>query len=119
MAKTFSLDDNNDIFIAINGNLSISVSIEAILFVCQNVVQTRLTEMIYQQDQGQPYLEAVFTGAPNIERFRSALRNSLVSVEGVVKVLDIALTKQNDTLFYQATIVTNQGQGTLDGSTTI
>lgn len=119
MTKTFSLNSNNDIFIAVNGNLAISVSIEAILFVCQNVAQARLAEMIYEQNQGQPYIESVFTGAPNIERFRSALRNSLISVAGVLKVLDIALTKQNDTLFYQATIVTNQGQGTVDGSTTV
>lgn len=115
MTKTFALNENNDIFIDANGNLSIVEGIEAVAFVCKNVAQTRLDEMIYEQGEGLPYFESVFNGTPNLERFRSQLRKSLLEVSGVLRVLSIVLNLERDVLFYEANILTDFGEITING----
>lgn len=120
MVKTFSLNENNDIFIGEDGNLSISDGKNAVLFICENVAQTRLNEMIYDQGQGLPYLEAVFVGATNIPRFKSELTKELINVDGVLKVLNVELGREGkDTLTYEATILTEEGQEQLLGAATV
>ena len=120
MTSTFSLNNDNDIYIGINGNLSISRNIEAIKFICQNVASARLGEMIYQENEGMPFLQSVFVGVPNIERYRSTLRKSLLNVSGVKRVLNIIINISSNILTYEATILTdNNESGILNGSTTI
>jgi hypothetical protein len=119
MVTTFSCDENNDIFIGPDGNLSLSTSLQAVLFICQNKARTRLNEMIFEPDSGLPYMESVFSEPKNFFRFKRELRKALENTDGVEKVLDIIVEENQTVFFYSATIATIYGSGVVDGTTTI
>lgn len=117
--KTFSVNENNDLFVGTNGNISISLELQAIIFVCENVAKGQLGEMVLDIDRGIPNFEAVWVGSPNLERFTAALRNSLNNVDGVQRVINLLVSVNSRILSYTATIVTFFGEDLLDGSVTI
>lgn len=121
MIKTFSVNSDNDIYIGNDGNLSISEDLQAIIYVCENKAKTRLGEMIFEIKSGIPYFETVFSEPKNLEKFKFALRTALENTTGVLKVVEISLEESPDKniLNYTATIVTQFGQGIVNGSTAI
>ncbi len=128
MVKTFSVNSNNDIYIGEDGNLGISVDLQAIIFICENKAKTRLGEMIFEIKSGIPYLETIFSEPKNYEKFKFSLRTALENTEGVLKVIEISLEEiidpnspdeKRNVLSYTTTIVTRFGQGIVNGATAI
>ncbi len=120
--------DDNDIYIGNDGNLAISEDLQAIIFICENKAKTRLGEMIFEIKSGIPYFETVFSEPKNYEKFKFALRTALENTTGVLKVIEISLQEiidpnspdeKRNILDYTATIVTQFGQGIVNGSTAI
>lgn len=109
--KTFQTGANNDIFIATNGNLSITTDLTALMNICENVVQTMLGELILQGDTGLPNFQLIWAGAPNLAQAENALREALMGVEGVIDVPELSAFVTDNILRYSATIKTIYGQG--------
>jgi hypothetical protein len=117
--KTFSINENNDIFIASDGNLSISLNLQAIIYVCENVAQGQLGEMVLDVTRGIPNFQAVWIGNKNLSRFEAALRKSLNNVDGVLGVSDLQISINSNELIYSAIIVTEFGEDVLSGTSTV
>lgn len=113
MTVSFSVDQNNDLFIGADGNLSVSSGLQAVLHAAQQAAQAQLGEMVFAVDQGIPNFQTVWNGAPNIAQFEAALRRTLLSVPGVKGVLALNVTVGDNRLNYQATIQTEFGTGAI------
>lgn len=115
MTKGFSIDENNDIFIATDGRLSISVDLDATMEACQTAVQAQLGEMILAIDEGVPNFQTIWQGARNVAQFEAYVRRAIMSVDGVIEITEFNITVQENVAKYQATIRTVYGSGVLNG----
>ena len=116
----------NDIYLDADGNLAMSVDLQAVLEGCAQVAQTLLGEMIYNTNQGIPYFQVVWVGVPNIQQFEAALRVAwLTTVPNVIEVVSLVTSQVNnpssrsqtaDILTYNAVIRTSFGAGVLSGT---
>ena len=113
MAKSFSLNANNDIFIGLDGLLSVSDSLDAVLQDCATAAKAQLGEMVLSIDQGVPNFQTIWESAANVAQFEAFLRRTIMSVAGVTEIKSLSVVVQNSTLFYTAEIVTIYGQGAL------
>lgn len=116
MTKTFATDKNNDLFLGPDGNLVMDTGVLATRDICKGVAETRLGELIFDVTDGIPYFQAIWVGTPNLPQFEAALLNALQSVPGVVRVLDLAVSKDKNILNYTAVVLTNLGEVTVNGS---
>lgn len=105
---------DNDIYLDSVGNIMLSSSIQAILENCAQAAKTRLGEEVLHTDQGIPYFTTIFVGVPNLEQAQAAFRAAWLAVAGVIEVLSLVFTQQDNTLFYSAIIRTTEGTGELN-----
>lgn len=115
MTRTLSVNANNDIFLNGDGNISISVDLQAVLQACAQAAKTILGEMVLQTDAGIPYFEALWNGVPKIPQFTSALRQAFLGVDQVVEVVSLITSQLDDTFSYTAVIRTTFGSGGISG----
>lgn len=115
MTKTLAVDSNNDIYLGADGGLAIAVDLQATLQAAQQAAQTQLGEMEYAVDEGLPNFQVVWNGTPNISQFDAALRQALLGVAHVTGVQDLAIARADNKLSYTATIITDYGQGAING----
>jgi hypothetical protein len=115
MTRVFTVDDNNDLVLATDGNLAISSDLEAIMQACQHAAQAQLAEMVLAVDQGVPNFQTIWNGAPNVLQFEAYLRRQLQNVTGVVEVSELTTSISNNVLSYTAVIQTQFGQGVING----
>jgi len=107
---------DNDIYLDSVGNISVSISIDAILENCAQAAKTRLGEEVLHTDRGIPYFTTVFVGVPNLEQTQAAFRAAWLDVAGVIEVVSLVFTQDENTLFYSAIIRTTEGIGELNAS---
>lgn len=115
MVETFGTNDNNDIYLGSNGNLVVLTGLQAVLAACATATKAQLGEMVLAIKQGIPNFQAVWIGSPNYALYQSYLRNTLLSVSGVLDVKSISLSIAGNVLSYTATIVTQFGDEVLSG----
>lgn len=115
MTRTLAVDVNNDIFIGIDGSLSIATARDAVLQACAQAAKAQLGEMIYAVDQGLPNFEAVWNGTPNLNQFEAYLRRNIEAVTDVIGVDSVTITVTAGVLSYVAVIKTIYGPGLLNG----
>lgn len=113
--RVFTVDKNNDLTLAPDGNLSISADLQAVLFTCEQVAKAQLNEMVLSVDQGMPNFQTVWVGAPNIAQFEAYLAARLQAVTGVQRVIGVEARASNGVLRYTATIQTIYGEGVING----
>ena len=108
----------NDIYLDSQGNVAISLDLQAVLEACAQAARTTLGEMIFNVDQGIPYFETVWVGVPNIPQYTAALRAAFLGVGGgglVVEVVSLVTSQIDNTLSYTAVIRTIYGSGGISG----
>ena len=115
MPLTFSVNANNDLFIGVDGNIAMSEDLDAVLFTCENAVKAQLGEMFLQVDRGLPNFEILWVGNPNFVIFEGILRQALETVPGVEQVVSLDINRENDVFSYRAVILTQYGQGVING----
>ncbi len=115
MIKTIQTGINNDLVLTPSNSIGVSTDLEAVIQICEHVVKTMLGELILQGDQGVPNFQLIWNGAPNIPQAQNAIREALLSVEGVTTVTQLTAFVQNNTLYYNATIQTIYGEASLGG----
>lgn len=112
--RTFATTSRNDL--AISGrSMRLVTDIDAVLLVCAHAAKAILGEMVFAQEQGMPYFETVWVGAPRTAPFEAAFRQRIQQVEGVVRVEELETTREDDVMSYRAVITTVYGTGTLNG----
>lgn len=95
---TIATNSDNDLYIDSNGNLAISQDINALANVSKNVVLTTLGEPEYNQQEGIPYFETIFTDTPKIDLFQASVVSAMENLENVERVSSFEYT-QNDGVF--------------------
>lgn len=113
MFSTFAVNENNDLYLDQYGNLAIATGIMAIMQGCAQAAKTLLGEMVFNINQGLPYFEQVWVGVPNIQQWTAALRSAFFTVPGVIEVVSLITSQDNNTLTYTAVIRTSVGTGTV------
>lgn len=112
--RTFATTRTND-FLVTGRSLSFATDIDAVLLVCRHAAQAILGEMVFAQDQGMPYFETVWVGAPTTAPFEAAFRARIAQVPGVTGIDELITEQIGDRMQYSATIVTIYGTGALNG----
>lgn len=118
MVQTFAGNENNDIYIGDDGNLAVLHNEEAVLDACATAVKAQKGEMIYKINSGMPNFQTIWSGHPNLLQFQAALRTVLLAVSGVVDIVSVESSIENNELSYSVkiqTIYSNQVR-TINGS---
>ena len=115
MTTSFSVNENNDVYIGNDGLLSISTGLKAVLFGCEHAVQAQMGEMMFEADSGVPTLEVAWGGSPSIIATEAELRKAILSVDNVIEVSELDAIITNNVLRYTATIKTIYGTGAISG----
>lgn len=111
--KTLSIKDN-DIFLDVSGNLSISEGKEAMAMIATNKARTLYKETPLNQTAGIPFFDVVFNRF-DIELFKQYLFEELLKIDGVQEVSDFSYSTTNNTLTYEVILSTNLGEVTTNG----
>ncbi len=114
--KILAEDDNRDLFIGTNNQLGILTEIEATEQACKSAVETQRGELRYNTTRGIPTSQTVWDGIPNQQRFQFYCIQALRAITGVVEVQQFSSEIVENTLIYDAIILTEFGVVTLTGS---
>lgn len=112
---TLKLDDTGDLCLCKKNNLAIYSGLEAIKQTCENYVKATLNEMIFKWNSGVPYFQTAFNTNVNIPLFENSIKNRLLEVNGVEKVISVEAKANNEILSYVAYIQTIYGDGVVNG----
>lgn len=112
--RTFATDAANDLVVSGRG-LSIVTGLDAVLLVCRHCAQAILGEMVFAADQGMPYLETVWTGAPSTAPFEAAFRDRIERIDGVESIESLEAFIDAGAMRYTARINTIYGAGEFNG----
>ena len=91
-------------------------NIDVVLQNCDHSMRQQLGELIYNQGKGVDYIDNVFNGNPNYQRFKAQAITNLQNVNGVQRVLNFDYNIEDGTLSYTAEILTDYGVGTFNGN---
>lgn len=98
------------------GKLATVKNIDAVLQNCDNAMRQQLGELQYRKTKGVDYFNNVFSGNPNYQLFKFQAITNIESVSGVVRVTQFDYDIIDGTLSYSASILTDYGTGTINGS---
>lgn len=112
---TITTNQNNDIYIDSSGNLATQTDINALANVSRNVVLTALGEPQYNQQNGIPYFETVFTDTPKIDLLQAAQVAALENLENVNRVSNYEYKQKNGVYSYSLIEHTTFGDIQLNG----
>lgn len=115
MVKVFASNENNDLYIASDGNLAIKTALEGVIQACEHAVKAQLGEMILAIDQGVPNFQTVWNGSPNLPQFEAYVRKAITGVAGVIEVKELQSDVVENVLVYSATIRTIYGEALVNG----
>ena len=113
--RTFATTSPTNDFQVSGRSLVLAGNIEAVLLVCRHCAQALLGEMMFAKNQGMPYFQTVWVGAPTTAPFEAAFRERIAAVEGVVGIQELTTAQVGDKMQYSATITTIYGTGVLNG----
>jgi hypothetical protein len=114
--RILATDENNDLFLGVNGRLAVRTEQDALLQICGQVMQGRLGEMVFAAGRGLPYFETVWNGSPDLRGFEDAARDALAEIEGVSAVETFTAELADNALRYSAAIRGAYGLGGIGGS---
>lgn len=112
--RTFATDGTNDFLIS-GRSMALVSDIEAVLLVCRHCAQAILGEMVFAAEQGMPYFETVWVGAPSTAPFEAAFRDRVARIDGVRQINSLEVYQEANVMRYSAEIETIYGQGVVNG----
>jgi len=115
MAISVASNNDNDIFLTVDKNLSLVRDIYAVAQDCEHSMKALFNEMIYAYDRGIPYFDVVFDNL-NIPQFEGIGILTLLVVPNVTNVSNFKAEFIGNQLNYAATIETIYGTQDIAGS---
>ena len=111
--KILAENENNDLFIGPNNQLGLLTGIEAVLQACASAIETQRGELRYDTDRGIPTDETLWSGVSNQQQFQFYCLEALRAISGVREITQFSTEIVDNTLVYDAIIVTDFGTGTV------
>ena len=115
MTMTFGLNASSDIYLGADGNLVVLSGIQAVEAACATATKAQLQEMVLATTSGIPNFQALWTGTPDYNLWKSYILKTLQNVPGVRQVTSLTLSVSGNTVGYTANITTQYGNGTVNG----
>jgi hypothetical protein len=116
MTRTLGLSDStHDLYLGPDGNLAMLENEPAVSAACETASLAQLGEMVLATKSGIPNFQAVWTGVPNLAIWRQYLVDTLLGVDGVLAVSDLAVSQAGGVLSYRATVETTYGKTAIAG----
>lgn len=112
---TFATDEDNDLVIGADGNLSLITSIPAVAQTAAHYAQTLLNEMIQDYDNGVPFFIVAFGSSASIPQFEAAMKKRILQAPEVTGIASFETAQDGDVLRYTATIETIYGSANING----
>lgn len=113
--QTISINSNNDLYLDTCGNIAITQDINALADISKNKVLTNYGEALYNQLEGIPYFETIFTDTPKIDLFQAAIIKTLENTDNIQRISSFDYTQTNDVFSYELKEITAFGEITLNG----
>ena len=117
--KAILVDENRDPILK-NGKFQFVYDIDVVAQNCDQAMRQQLGELNYDQLRGVDYLNNVYSGAPNFQRFEAQARTVILSVEGVTGInsfkYELVSGNITNALEYAVEIATIYGVTTVDDS---
>lgn len=110
--RAIKIDTNRNPVI-INGSFVFVFDVDVVAQNCEQAMRQQLGELNYDADKGIQYLDNIFTGNPNFQRFESQARRALLAVNGVNGIVSFNFEFNDSILSYNTVI------STIYGSTTV
>lgn len=112
---TIVTNSDNDIYIDNIGNMATQTDIKALANVSRNIVLTTLGEPEYNQTDGIPYFETIFTDTPKIDLLQAAQVKALEKLEDVNRVSNYEYEQANEVYSYSLIEHTTFGEIQING----
>lgn len=112
---TIATNSDNDIYRDASGNLAMLTDINALANVSRNVILTTLGEPQYNQQDGIPYFETIFTDTPKIDLLQAAQIAALEKLEDVNRVSNYEYNQDNGVYSYSLIEHTTFGDIQING----
>lgn len=104
---------NRDLFMGSNNQLGLLTDLPATLQACASAIEAQRGEMQYATNRGIPTHDTLWTGVPNQQRFQFYCLEALRAVPGVIAIKRFDTDIFDNTLEYEAEIVTEFGTGVI------
>lgn len=112
---TIATDEDNDLVIGDDGNLSLITALPAATQTVAHYSQTLLNEMIQDFDRGVPFFIVAFGANVSIQQFEAAMKARILQAPDVTGIRSFETTQEGDVLRYTATIETIYGSANING----
>lgn len=113
--RTISVDANNDLYLAQDGNIAMVTDIQAASETTVHYAKTLRGEMIHEFDLGVPFFIVAFGPSVNVPQFEAAMKARILETPEVTAIRSFETTQEGDVLKYTATIETTYGAATING----
>ncbi len=110
---SIALDENNDIFLDNYQNLALARDIEAVKTAVSCQTKTNYGEIILDTELGIPYFTTIFTAHPDIELWKTYMRQAVLQVPKVLSIQEFKTLVEKGILHYTMVINTEYGQGVI------
>lgn len=112
----FDLNSTNDIYLDTDGNLALVQDIEAVKIAVSCETKTNYGELQLNTTAGIPYFDTVFTAHPDIELWKSYMKDTILKVPKVLTISNFKtyIDYKTSVLKYAIVINTEYGQGEIN-----
>jgi len=104
--KILGENNNNDLFIGTNNQLVVRTGIDAVVQASKSAIEAQRGEMQFATNRGIPTDQTLWSGTAEQQQFQFYCRQALVRLPDVVRVSSFITTIADNTLSYEATIIT-------------
>lgn len=111
--KILGENENRDLFLGSNNQLVVYTEIQATLQACRSVIESQRGELQFDILRGIPTEEVIWSGVPNQQRFQFFCITALRAIEGVNEISQFNTEIIDNSLRYEAKIVTIYGEATI------
>lgn len=115
MAKSFAVDERNDLFVGKTGGLAMVASAEAVGVAAKSNAQALLGEMLYAADVGVPFFDVAFQNGASRAQFEAFTRGAIMQTPDVLQIDSFEVFTYGDRLGYSCEILTTFGGTTING----
>lgn len=112
-----ALDDNHDIYLDKSGNIALVKDIEAVTTAVDCATRTNYGEIVLNTRLGIPYFETIFTAHPDIELWKSYMKEAILSIPKVLGIIAFKtyIDYKKSLLKYAVVINTEYGTEEING----
>ena len=114
--KDLALDENGDLYIGDDGDLKIIDSVRQALQIKLRWIKG---EWVFNTAIGTPYLDEIFVKNPNRAIIEKAIRDQILSVEGIIGISSINLSWSRDNRVMTCTFSAKTTEGDIESEVTL